>query len=148
MMLALEPKLKKKKGAEYFDYEEDLDEAWIQDHQRYLVEEQRLKIEKKFNKENEALAAEGKQEMKQKELQERLTAASELQMKFKKENKTGKVEPEGRGPTIDKLAAGIEKLDQRIATMRVQAEDKESNKEVALGTSKIASIRVQICSSF
>jgi DNA topoisomerase-1 len=148
MMLALEPKLKKKLGAEFFEYEEDLDDAWIQEHQKYLVEEQRQKIEKKFNKENEVLAAEGKQEMKPKELQERLMAASELDKKFKKENKSGKVEPEGRGPTVEKLEANVEKLDQRISTMRVQAEDKESNKEVALGTSKIVSARIYNLTSF
>jgi hypothetical protein len=66
-----------------------------------------------------------------------------MEKKFAKENKTGKVEPEGKGPTIDRLEGNIEKLDQRIATMSLQAEDKESNKEVALGTSKI----VRVCLS-
>ncbi|KAJ8613195.1 hypothetical protein MRB53_037061 [Persea americana] len=35
------------------------------------------------------------------------------------------------------MEAAIEKLEQRIDTMKVQAEDKDNNKEVALGTSKI-----------
>ena len=143
MMIDVDPKIKKdqkfmkKHGADFFELDEDLDEEWIHEHQNYLVEETRQKIEKKFAKENEKLAAEGEKEMKQKELQERLEVADDMAKKFKKENKTGKIEAEGKGPTIDKLENNLEKLDQRIRTMLLQAEDKESNKEVALGTSKI-----------
>lgn len=140
MMLDLEPKLKKKKGAEYFALPEDMDQEWVLQHQASLVEEQRTKITKKFEKDNEKLKAEGEKEMKVKELNERLEAAKELERKFKKENKTKKVEAEGKGPTVEKLEANLEKVEQRAANMAVQAEDKESNKEVALGTSKIVSL--------
>ncbi|KAI9679980.1 MAG: DNA topoisomerase 1 [Caeruleum heppii] len=137
MMIDIDSKMKKKKGPEYFKLDEDLDEEWVLQHQAFLVKEQREKIEKKFQKENEKLVAEGEKEMKGKELVERLEVADELEKKFKKENKTKKVEAEGKGPTIEKMEVRLEKLDQRISTMLVQAEDKESNKEVALGTSKI-----------
>ena len=63
----------------------------------------------------------------------------ELAQKFKKENKSGKIEAEGKGPSIEKLEGNVEKIEQRINTMLVQAEDKEGNKEVALGTPKIVS---------
>lgn len=141
MMLDLDPKLRKKdkRGPDFYELDEDLDQDWIQEHQNYLVEEQRQKIEKKFTKDNEKLKAEGEKEMKHKELEERLEVADELAQKFKKENKTGKVEAEGKGPTVEKLEANLEKLDQRIKAMSFQAEDKENNKEVALGTSKIVS---------
>jgi DNA topoisomerase-1 len=137
MMIDLDPKIKKKKGAEYFERPEDLDDDWVKQHQEALVEEQRQKIQKKFEKDNEKLVAEGEAEMKQKELNERLQVADELAAKFKKENKTGKVEAEGKGPSIEKFEAAVEKLQQRIETMKIQLEDKEGNKEVALGTSKI-----------
>ena len=137
MMLDVDPKIKKKKGAEYFELDEDLDEAWILEHQNFLVEEQRQKIEKKFNKENEKLQAEGAKEMKHKELEERLEVADELAKKFKSENKKHKVEAEGKGPTIEKYENNLEKLDQRINNMLMQRKDKDNNKEVALGTSKI-----------
>lgn len=137
MMIDVDPKIKKRNGAEYFDLDEDLNQEWIKEHQEYLVEEQRQKIDKKFAKENEKLAAEGQPELKKKELQERLAVAEELADKFKKENKSGKVEAEGKGPTIEKLEANVTKIEQRIDNMRFQAEDKEANKEVALGTSKI-----------
>ena len=140
MMLNLEPNLKKKKGAAFFELDEDIDQEWLKEHQAFLVEEQRQKISKKFEKDNEKLAAEGEKEMKASELEERLKAAKELEKKFNKENKTGKVEAEGKGPTIEKLEASIAKIDQRVETMSVQAQDKEDNKEVALGTSKIVSI--------
>lgn len=139
MMLDLDPKLKKKKGAEFFELDEDLDDEWIKQHQAFLIDEQKQKIEKKFEKDNEKRLAEGEKEMKASELKERLAAVKELQDKFKKENKTKKVEAEGRGPTVEKFESQIAKIDQRVENMTHQAEDKENNKEVALGTSKIVS---------
>ncbi|CAL3963968.1 unnamed protein product [Diplocarpon coronariae] len=137
MILNVDPKQRKKKGAEWFGLDDDLDQDWILEHQAFLVQEQRTKIEKKFQKDNEKLAAEGQKEMKAKELTERLEVADDLEKKFKKENKSKKVEPEGKGPSVEKYEVAIEKLDARIAAMRLQAEDREGNKEVALGTSKI-----------
>ena len=131
MILDVDPKQKKKRGAEYFELDKEIDMEWVKEHQKYLVEEQRQKIEKKFAKENEKLVADGKKEMKQKELNERLEAANELAAKFKKENKSHKIEAEGKGPSVDKIDANIEKVDTRISNMKLQAEDKESNKEAS-----------------
>lgn len=139
MMIDVDPKIKKKKGAEYFERPADLDSDWVKAHQEAEVEELRQKITKKFEKDNEKLVAEGEKEMKPKELNERLEKADELAAKYKKENKTGKVEAEGKGPSIEKLETAVDKLNQRIENMKVQLEDKEGNKEVALGTSKIVS---------
>lgn len=139
MMIDIDAKIKKKKPASFFELHEDLDEAWILSHQAFLIEELRTKIEKKFQKDNEKLVADGQKEMKAKELTERLDVVSDLEKKFKKENKAKKVEAEGKGPTIEKCEANLTKLDDRINVMRLQAEDREGNKEVALGTSKIVS---------
>lgn len=136
-MLDLEPSLKKKKGASFFELDEDLDMEWIKEHQAFLIEEQTQKIKKKFEKDNEKRVSEGEKEMKVSELNERLQVVKDMEKKFNKENKTGKVEAEGRGPTVEKIEANIVKLDQRVDTMSIQAQDKEDNKEVALGTSKI-----------
>ncbi|CAG8976553.1 hypothetical protein HYALB_00010195 [Hymenoscyphus albidus] len=137
MILDLDPKQKKKKGAEWFEYEEGIDDEWIVEHIAFLVQEQRTKIEKKFAKENEKLVADGQKEMKAKELTDRLKEADVLEKKLKKEHKSKKVEAEGKGPSVEKFEANLKKLDERIATMNLQAEDREGNKEVALGTSKI-----------
>jgi DNA topoisomerase I len=137
MMIDLEPKLKKKNGADYFARPEDLTDEWVEKHQAAEVEEKREKIRKKFEKDNEKLRAEGKKVMPDKELKTRLEDADDLEKKYRKENKSGKVAAEGKGPTVEKLQANYDKISQRIETMKIQAEDKDNNKEVALGTSKI-----------
>jgi len=142
MIFDIDPKQKKKLGAEFFELDPELDEAWILEHQAFRLQEERTKIEKKFQKENEKLAANSEKEMKPKELEQRLEVVDELDKKFKKENKTKKVEAEGKGPTVEKFEANIKKLDDRIATAALQAEDREGNKEVALGTSKIVSFDI------
>lgn len=140
MILNIEPKQKKKKGAEYFELPEGIDVEWVKEHQAFLTDELRTKIEKKFQKDNEKLVADGGKAMKDSELKERQQAVAELADKFKQENKTKKVEPDIRGASVEKLEANIEKLTQRIEVMKLQAEDKDNNKEVALGTSKIVSL--------
>ena len=137
MILNLEPKIKKKRGSEFFERPEDLTQEWVEKHQASLVEEQREKIRKKFAKENEKLVAEGDKPMKDKELNERLEVVKELEKKYKKENKTGKVEAEGKGVSVEKLDAKLDGLDKRIEATKIQVAEKEDNKEVALGTSKI-----------
>ncbi|KAK4162099.1 DNA topoisomerase 1 [Cladorrhinum sp. PSN259] len=137
MMLDLDHKLKKKKGAEFFQLDEDLTQEWIESHQDFLVKEQEAKIQKKWEKDNEKLEAEGEAKLSDRELKERLKVAKELEAKFKKENKTKKVEAEGKGITVEKLEAQIEKQDERIRNLELQVADREGNKEVALGTSKI-----------
>lgn len=138
-MLDIDPKQKKRKGADYFELDSDITDEWLKNHQQFLVDEQRTKIEKKFEKDNEKLKANKERPLPQSELKERLQVAKELEAKFKKENKTNKVEAEGRGPTIEKLETAVQKLEDRVKTLQVQAEDREGNKEVALGTSKIVS---------
>lgn len=140
MILDLEPTQKKKKGAAWFELDEDLDDEWIHEHQQFLIEEQRTKITKKFEKDNEKLKANKERPLPAKELKERLQAVKELEAKFKKENKTRKVEAEGRGASVDKFMKAIEKLDERIKTLELQAEDRDGNKEVALSTSKLVSL--------
>ncbi|KAI0974226.1 eukaryotic DNA topoisomerase I [Xylaria arbuscula] len=137
MMLDLDSKLKKKKGAAFFELDADLDEAWIQEHQNFLVEEQRTKVQKKFEKDNQKLQEAGEKIMPDKELKERLKDADELAKKFKKENKSKKVEAEGKAPTVEKIEANVKKIEERTRTIELQAADRDGNKEVALGTSKI-----------
>ncbi|KAK7941281.1 eukaryotic DNA topoisomerase I [Apiospora aurea] len=137
MMLAVDPKQKKKKGADYFALDEELDEQWIQDHIKFLVEEQRTKTTKKFEKENEKRKADGEKPHPEKELKARLKEVDELEKQLKKEAKTKKVEPEGKSPSVDKYETAVKKIDERIHTQEIAAADREGNKEVALGTSKI-----------
>ncbi|KAM0450369.1 hypothetical protein ACHAPV_004037 [Trichoderma viride] len=137
MILDIDSTQKKKKGAAYFVRDEDLEDEWVKEHQAFLVDELRTKIQKKFEKDNEKLKANKERVMPEKELKERLGAVKEMEARFKKENKTGKVEAEGRGASVDKYLSAIEKIDERIRVLETQAEDRDGNKEVALSTSKI-----------
>lgn len=137
MILDLDPKQKKKKGAEFFERPEELTEDWVREHQNFLVEELRIKITKKFQKDNEKRVAEGEKALPEKELKERLKAADELTVKFKKENKTKKVIAEGKGVTAEKLLQQVSKKEEQIKNLEITATDKADNAEVALGTSKI-----------
>ncbi|KAM0196631.1 hypothetical protein ACHAPQ_006478 [Fusarium lateritium] len=137
MTLDIDSGFKKKKGAAWFEKDGELDDEWIKEHQQFLLEEQRTKISKKFEKDNEKRKADKERPLPEKELKERLQVVKEMEAKFKKENKTKKVEAEGRGVTVDKLLKAVDKFDERIKTLKLQAEDRDGNKEVALGTSKI-----------
>jgi len=140
MIELIDDKQKKKKGSKYFELPEGLDKEWQKEHHKALVELEREKINKKFAKDNEKLVAEGEKEMKDKELQERLGAADELKQSLAAELKTGKVEAEGKGITVEKLEEKVEKLQTRINTMTIQGEDKKNTSDVALSTSRIVRI--------
>lgn len=133
-LYALDPKMKKR--PEYADPESDLEEDWIVEHEKDLVEKEKEKIRKNFEKQNEKLAAAKQPRMSSTELKEKLKAAVEMYDRLKKERKLTKIEPKS-SMTLEKLVTHIQKIDDRISATKNQATDKEENKEVALGTSKL-----------
>src|SRR5271170_1500887 len=76
-MIQLDPKLKKKQP-ELMAYESDVDDTWIRQHQKDLVEKQQDTIRKKFDKENEKRAKEDMKLLAESELESRLEAADVL----------------------------------------------------------------------
>lgn len=136
-ILFLDPQRKKKEPGFFKPDPEIDDKTWILEHQRSLVEQEKEKIRKKFEKENEKLAENGENELKASELKERLEVADEMEADFKAENKSGAVEPKVKGATVEKLEAQIEKMDEKILKQETDAKVREDNKTVALGTSKI-----------
>lgn len=136
-ILALEPGLKKKKPS-YFKPDPEIDdENWILEHQQFLIEQEKEKIRKKFEKENEKLVENGENEQMVSELNERLKVVDDMEDEFRLENKTGIVEPKMKGPTVEKIESLIEKMDEKILKQEAEAKVREDNKTVALGTSKI-----------
>ncbi|KAI8974290.1 hypothetical protein BDB01DRAFT_402845 [Pilobolus umbonatus] len=133
-LFELDPKLKKK--SKYTEDEEDLDDEWIMEHEKSLVEKEKVKIQAKFDKQNEKLKEEKKPLMKADELKERMKAAAELEARLKVERKTGKVEIKP-SLTVEKIEAQLKKVEHNINAAKIQATDKEENKEIALGTSKM-----------
>lgn len=114
--------------------ESDLEEEWQIKHEGDLVVKERERLTNKFKKTNEKLKAEGQKPLPEKELD--LSPADDLEKRLKKERKTGRVEPKNN-TTVDKLLTSIEKIDERIKATKIQATDKEENKEIALSTSKM-----------
>lgn len=136
-MLSLDPKLKKDK--KFMGSDLDLDLEWIQETQQMLLEQQRERIRKKFEKDNEKAVAEGNAPAPASELKEKLKAVDELEKVYKKENKTGKIEPENRLSTMEKCEKELARVSKQLTDAENLKEDKEANKTVALGTSKIVS---------
>jgi DNA topoisomerase I len=134
-MIAIDPKLKKRKP-ELLDYESDIDDEWILQHQKDLVEKQREQIRKKFEKENEKRVKEDVKPLPDRDLETRLEAVDTLAEQFEKENKRGEVEATS-SQTVEKCEKAIEKIDEKIYNLRSQREIKDLNKETALGTSKL-----------
>ncbi|KAI8142511.1 hypothetical protein BJV82DRAFT_615165 [Fennellomyces sp. T-0311] len=125
----------KKKGP-YVDDESDIDDEWIATHEAELIAKEREKVQIKFDKQNEKLKAEGNNPLPKSQLKENLAAVDDMEKRLIKERKKGVYEVKGK-LTVDKVLANIEKMDQRIAAIKIQATDKEENKEIALSTSKM-----------
>ncbi|RPA81345.1 hypothetical protein BJ508DRAFT_346131 [Ascobolus immersus RN42] len=157
MMLKINPKLEKDKSfmADLNNlYKNVLTEKWIEQHHKDLVEGEKVKIQKKFEKENEKLEADGEKPLKDSELEDRLTAADDLEKQLAKEFKDPKknIAVENANSTIEKCENNIAKLDESIQAIETQMIDKEANKTIALGTSKLnyidPRITVMFCKKF
>ncbi|KAG0164574.1 DNA topoisomerase 1 [Apophysomyces sp. BC1034] len=131
----IDPSIKKKKP-ELAQDETDMNEEWIIQHEADLVAKERERVKSKFEKQNEKLKAEGEPTRPASELEEKLKAVDEMEERLKTERKTGHVIPKA-SMTVEKLIANVDKMDQRINATKIQATDKEENKEIALGTSKM-----------
>ncbi|CAO3641599.1 unnamed protein product [Cunninghamella blakesleeana] len=126
----------KKQRPDLNDDESDLDDDWIIAHEKLLVEKEREKAKNKFDKQNEKLIAEGEKPLPESELEDKLKDVDVFEKLLKKERKTGVVEMKNN-LNEEKILTKIEKIDERINATKTQATDKEENKEIALGTSKM-----------
>ncbi|KAI9487385.1 MAG: hypothetical protein EXX96DRAFT_553001 [Benjaminiella poitrasii] len=133
-LFALDSKMKK--NPQYAEMESDLEDDWIVEYEERLVEKEKEKIKTKFEKQNEKLLAENQPRMPASQLKESLKAADELEKRLKKERKMATIEPKSSA-TVEKLITQIQKVDDRIHATKNQVTDKEENKEIALGTSKL-----------
>ncbi|OCF38236.1 DNA topoisomerase I [Kwoniella heveanensis CBS 569] len=134
-LFSLDPKIKKKRPDLAAD-ESDMDDDFMERHEADLLEKALENAKKKFEKDNVKLEEEGEKKKGKGDLDERLKEIKAEFKELKKERKSRKVEPR-RGVTEEKLLEQINKMDERIATAKVQLGDKDKLKDVALGTSKI-----------
>ncbi|OJA11705.1 hypothetical protein AZE42_02095 [Rhizopogon vesiculosus] len=134
VLFSMDPKYKKQKR--YTDDESDLDDDWIEEHEDSLQKKEIEKAEKKFTKDNEKLVQEGNKAQPDSVLQEKIEAIENECKRIAKERGTGKAKLK-RERAPEKIEEAIQKLDERIKTFKLQMDDREAGKEVALGTSKI-----------
>lgn len=138
---------KYKKIAEYAQPESDLEDDWIAEHEEMLINKERERVKNKFAKQNEKRKEAKEPLLPESQLKDDLKAVDEMAKRLAKERKTGRSEPKSSA-TVEKLINNLAKLDQRIAAVKVQATDKEENKEIALGTSKMNYIDPRISISW
>jgi DNA topoisomerase-1 len=133
-LLAADSKYKKQK--KYAEDESDIDEDAVAEHEEACKAREIERAEKKFAKENEKLAEEGKPAQDEDVLHARLQAIDDDFARLEKERGTGKATLK-RDRAPEKLVEAIDKLEDKIKTFKLQMVDREAGKEVALGTSKI-----------
>lgn len=133
-LFAIDAKYKKNK--KYKEDESDLDEDAIEEHEEQWKAKEIEKAEKKFQKDCEKAKEDSKEELDESILKEKIKEINDEFKRLKKERGTGKAELKREKPT-DKIEEAIDKLDDKIKTFKLQMQDREAGKEVALGTSKI-----------
>ncbi|CAG8727243.1 146_t:CDS:2, partial [Ambispora leptoticha] len=133
MLFTLNPKLKKR--AEYAEEESDIDDEWIIQHEKLLMEKEREKARTKFEKDNEKLIAEKQKPKPEKELNAILQEIDEREKELIEERKSKKIEVK-KGTTVEKLKEQISKINEKIDATKLTLKDKDENKQTALSTSK------------
>ncbi|KAL0245764.1 hypothetical protein I308_104900 [Cryptococcus tetragattii IND107] len=134
-LFSLNPKIKKK-HPELAEDESDMDDEFMERHEAELLDKALENAKKKWDTDNVKLEGDGKKKKTKGELDERLSEIKAEFKELKKERKAKKIDPK-RSATEEKLLAQISKIDERIATAKVQLQDRDKLKDVALGTSKI-----------
>jgi DNA topoisomerase-1 len=131
VLTTMDPKYKKDK--KYTRDESDLDDEWIEHHEDQMKAKEVEKAEKKFAKENEKLVEEGETAQKDSVLQERIADVEAEFERLTKERGTGKATLK-REKAPEKIEQAIDKLDEKMKAFKLQIEDRDAGKEVALGT--------------
>lgn len=132
VLFSVDPKMKNKRK-DLAEMESDLDDDfvayWEDDMKRKDIE----KAEKKFAKTNEALVEEGKEPESDKVLKKTIKAI-EAQYEALEAERDWKDVDTKRYKDSDAVISAIEKMDERIATFKVNMDVREKGKDVALGT--------------
>ncbi|KAG8989889.1 DNA topoisomerase 1 [Tulasnella sp. JGI-2019a] len=135
ILFKVDPKIKSKRK-DLAEMESDLDDDFVVYWEDDMKKKEIEKAEKKFAKANEALVEEGKEPENDKVLKKTIKGI-EAQYEALEAERDGKDVDVGRYKDSDQVIAQIEKMDERIATFKVNMDTREKGKDVALGTSKI-----------
>ncbi|KAJ1958994.1 DNA topoisomerase 1 [Dispira parvispora] len=134
----VEPKMKRKK-AELFEADPELTDDWILKYEIAITKKDRERIVNKFDKENAERKQNKEKALLKSDLKERLgeVIAKEKLLEKGKIPSVKDFPPMKRNATADKLLEYIAKTDDRIKTAKLQMEDKDENKTMALNTSRL-----------
>ncbi|KAG7701190.1 hypothetical protein KL933_003213 [Ogataea haglerorum] len=143
MMLQQDESLRNK-DSKYFEEIDDLSKEEEQKIIERVLQKEREKIEKRYERELSKLGYEeltkDEKTKKKDELaadrKSRLEKHKELEKTYRNEFKSRKYEIKST-QTVEKLQQQVEKIETRIKNTSLQLKDKEDNSQVALNTSKI-----------
>ncbi|KAG7804608.1 hypothetical protein KL944_000354 [Ogataea haglerorum] len=143
MMLQQDESLRKK-DSKYFEEIDDLSKEEEQKIIERVLQKEREKIEKRYEREllklgYEELTKDEKTKKKDElaaDRKSRLEKHKELEKTYRNEFKSRKYEIKST-QTVEKLQQQVEKIETRIKNTSLQLKDKEDNSQVALNTSKI-----------
>ncbi|KAG7800816.1 hypothetical protein KL929_000355 [Ogataea haglerorum] len=143
MMLQQDESLRKK-DSKYFEEIDDLSKEEEQKIIERVLQKEREKIEKRYEREllklgYEELTKDEKTKKKDElaaDRKSRLEKHKELEKTYRNELKSRKYEIKST-QTVEKLQQQVEKIETRIKNTSLQLKDKEDNSQVALNTSKI-----------
>lgn len=127
----LDPKYKKK--VKYAEDESDIDDDWIVEHEDQMKAKEIEKLEKKFAKDNEKLEADGAKPQPDSVLRDKIESLEADFAALAKERGTGKSSGK-RDKSAEKLVEAIDKITEKIKAFKLQIDDRDAGKEVALGT--------------
>lgn len=132
VLFNVDPKMKNKRK-DLTEMESDLDDDFVAYWEDDMKKKDIEKAEKKFVKTNEALVEEGKEPENEKVLKKTIKAI-EAQYEALEAERDGKDVDTKRYKDSDAVLSAIEKMDERIATFKVNMDVREKGKDVALGT--------------
>ncbi|KAJ7579162.1 hypothetical protein C8J56DRAFT_964969 [Mycena floridula] len=136
-----------KKQPKYADDESDMDDDFVATYEDQLKLKEIEKAQKKFAKENEKLLADLKPVQGADVLAVRLENIEDDFKRLKRERGTGKATLKRDKPP-EKIEEAIQKMSDKIKAFKLQIEDRDEGKEVALGTSKINYLDPRITASW
>ncbi|KAG7715276.1 hypothetical protein KL949_004190 [Ogataea haglerorum] len=143
-MMLQQDKSLRKKDSKYFEEIDDLSKEEEQKIIERVLQKEREKIEKRYEREllklgYEELTKDEKTKKKDElaaDRKSRLEKHKELEKTYRNEFKSRKYEIKST-QTVEKLQQQVEKIETRIKNTSLQLKDKEDNSQVALNTSKI-----------
>ncbi|KAH9809408.1 hypothetical protein DFH28DRAFT_989866 [Melampsora americana] len=126
----------KKKHKQFLEDESEIDEDWMEAHEKDLGLKEIERVTKKFERENATLEKEEKPLLEEGELKRRIQEAEGFESLMRTQRKSRKIEPVKSRP-MDQILSAIEKIDVRIEAAKTACKDRDEGKETSLGTSKM-----------